>query len=199
MVWREALVWVAAPDWRRDPNRPLPLVLYPPRSVTREAILVALEAADIPWRVACASGSLSGLIGAVAGGLGVGAQSACLKVQEVIALGPEAGLPPLGETEFAVVPAAGSVERRRRSVRRRPPRVRPRLPSGAPRRRSRVTGAVALRRRVSALFSNDFSQRRPRGQRPRLQWRRGSCVATLHDRADTCFRALLKVTRAAPM
>ena len=47
-VWREDLVWIAAPDWRRDRDRPLPLVVYPPRSITREAILVALEARTFP-------------------------------------------------------------------------------------------------------------------------------------------------------
>jgi DNA-binding transcriptional LysR family regulator len=107
VVWREQMVWIAAADWRRDPDRPLPLVLYPPRSITREAILTALERAKVSWRIACACGSLSGLIGAVAGGLGVGAQSARLKAEGVVALGPEAGLPPLGETEFVVVPAIG--------------------------------------------------------------------------------------------
>jgi len=106
-VWREDLIWVAAEDWRRDPDRPLPLVLYPPQSITRQAVLTALEKADIPWRVACTCGSLSGLVGAVAGGLGVGAQSACLKAESVVALAPDANLPPLGETEFVVVPAVG--------------------------------------------------------------------------------------------
>jgi DNA-binding transcriptional LysR family regulator len=106
-VWREDMVWIAADDWRRDPDRPLPLVLYPPRSVTRQAVLTALEKAGVPWRIACTCGSLSGLVGAVAGGLGIGAQSACLKAEGVAAIGPEAGLPPLGETEFVVVPAVG--------------------------------------------------------------------------------------------
>ena len=41
------------------------------------------------------------------GGLGVGAQSARLKAEGTVAVGPEAGLPPLGETEFVVVPALG--------------------------------------------------------------------------------------------
>ena len=109
-VWREDLVWIAAPDWRRDPNRPLPLVLYPPRSITREAILVALEAADIPWRIACACGSLSGLIGAVAGGLGVGAQSACLKARRWSRSAPEAGLPPLGEHRIRRRPRGRSAD-----------------------------------------------------------------------------------------
>ena len=60
MVWREEMVWIAAPDWRRDPGRPLPLVLYPPRSITREAVLAALEKANVSWRIACTCGSLSG-------------------------------------------------------------------------------------------------------------------------------------------
>ena len=88
-------------------ERPLPLVLYPPRSITREAVLAALEKANVSWRIACTCGSLSGLVGAVLGGLGIGAQSARLKAEGTVAVGPEAGLPPLGETEFVVVPALG--------------------------------------------------------------------------------------------
>ena len=60
MVWREEMIWIAAPDWRRDPERPLPLVLYPPRSITREAVLASLEKANVSWRIACTCGSLSG-------------------------------------------------------------------------------------------------------------------------------------------
>lgn len=108
-VWRERMVWIAAPDWRRAPGVAVPLVLYPPQSITRKAILAALEGAGLPWRIGCTCASLSGLIGAVAGGLGVGALSACLKaaVPGVVALGPEADLPMLAETEFVVVPAIG--------------------------------------------------------------------------------------------
>lgn len=108
-VWRERMVWIAAHGWRRDLGAPLPLVLYPPRSITREAVLAALEGADVPWRIGCTCASLSGLVGAVAGGLGIGAQSTCLKVavEGVVVAGPEARLPPLGETEFVVVPAIG--------------------------------------------------------------------------------------------
>ena len=57
--------------------------------------------------IACTCGSLSGLVGAVLGGLGIGAQSARLRSEGTVAVGPEAGLPPLGETEFVVVPALG--------------------------------------------------------------------------------------------
>lgn len=107
LVWREPMVWVAAPDWRRAPDRPLPLVVYPPRSITRAAIFDALARVDLPWRIACTCGSLSGLVGAVSAGLGVAAQSSCLRAEGVVVVAESEGLPPLGDTEFVVVPAIG--------------------------------------------------------------------------------------------
>lgn len=104
VVWRERLAWVGAADWRDDPGRPLPLVLYPPPSITRRAIFEALAGIDRGWRVACTCGSLSGLRGAVGAGLGIAAQSRCLVPDGVVLL-DEIGLPSLGETEFVVVPA----------------------------------------------------------------------------------------------
>ena len=133
IVWREEMVWIAAPDWRRDPERPLPLVLYPPRSITREAVLAALEKANVSWRIACTCGSLSGLVGAVLGGLGVGAQSARLKV------GRDGRRRPRGRA------AAARRDGIRRRARARPaeragagdgrhdPRVRPRFPGSSAR------------------------------------------------------------------
>src|ERR1700727_1037055 len=58
--------------------------LNPPQSITREAVLAALEKANVSWRIACTCGSLSGLVGAVLGGLGVGAQSARLKSEGTV-------------------------------------------------------------------------------------------------------------------
>ena len=133
MVWREEMVWIAAPDWRRDRERPLPLVLYPPRSITREAVLAALEKANVSWRIACTCGSLSGLVGAVLGGLGVGAQSARLKV------GRDGRRRSRGRAAAA----------RRDGIRRRP-RARPAERAGSgdgrhdPRVRPRFSGSRAL-------------------------------------------------------
>lgn len=106
-VWREELVWAGGDGWSRDPDRPLPLVLYPPPSITRTAIFEALERAGLRWSVACLCGSLSGLRGAVVAGLGVTGVSRTLAPDGVRILGEAHGLPPLGETEFAVVPAIG--------------------------------------------------------------------------------------------
>ena len=70
-AWRERLVWIGRPGIRPDPQLALPLVLYPPPSVSRALALDALERARRPWRIACTTGSLSGLYAAARAGLGV--------------------------------------------------------------------------------------------------------------------------------
>jgi DNA-binding transcriptional LysR family regulator len=103
MIWRERLVWVAADPWRPDPDRPVPLILFRPPSITRTAALEALEQAGRTWRIVCTSGSLSGLRAAALAGLGVTAQSRNLIVDGLIELPASSGLPQLAETEFVVV------------------------------------------------------------------------------------------------
>lgn len=71
LVWRDRLVWVAAPDFQFESRQPVPLILYPPPSITRVAVLHAMEESAQPWRIACTSGSLTGLRAAALAGLGV--------------------------------------------------------------------------------------------------------------------------------
>jgi len=62
LVYREPLIWLA-----RDPERiralttPLPLIAFPAPSVTRAVALEALRRQQVPWRIVCTCGSLSGL------------------------------------------------------------------------------------------------------------------------------------------
>ncbi len=63
LVYREPLVWLA-----RDPEHvlasgPLPLIAFPPPSVTRAIALEALGRHGVAWRIVCTCGSLSGLDG----------------------------------------------------------------------------------------------------------------------------------------
>ena len=63
----------------------------------------ALEFARRPWRVACSSGSFNGLRAALMAGLGIAAHSAKLVPSDLLALEPNASLPPLGEVEFVAI------------------------------------------------------------------------------------------------
>ncbi|MBO1079672.1 LysR family transcriptional regulator [Roseomonas haemaphysalidis] len=102
-AWQEPLAWIGRPGLRPDPALPLPLVLFPPPSITRAHCLDALQRAGRAWRVACTSGSLSGLRAAALAGLGVTAHSARLVPPGLAPLPPSRHLPALGEIEFVVI------------------------------------------------------------------------------------------------
>jgi DNA-binding transcriptional LysR family regulator len=102
LVWRDRLVWAGAPGATVDAQQPVPLVLYPPPSITRDHVLRALERAGRTWRIACTSGSLTGLRAAALAGLGVLVLARGLVPAGLVELAAAAALPPLGETEFVL-------------------------------------------------------------------------------------------------
>lgn len=106
-AWRETVGWVASPDFRLDPGEAVPLLLYPPPSVTRALALDTLDRARTPWRVAFTSGSLSGLTAAARAGLGVMPHSLRLVPQGLAPLRPPGTLPELPAIEFAVIAPGG--------------------------------------------------------------------------------------------
>lgn len=103
VVWRSSLTWIGAPRLRVDPDRPVPLILYPPPAITRSRALDALGAQGRAWRVACTSSSLSGLTAAAHAGLGVMAHTRGLVPQGLVPVAARAGLPELGEVDFVLV------------------------------------------------------------------------------------------------
>ncbi|MET9467153.1 LysR substrate-binding domain-containing protein [Streptomyces sp. NPDC006544] len=100
LVWRDRMVWIGAEGLRVDPDRPVPLILFPPPGITRARALDVLQADGRPWRIACTSGSLSGLIAAARAGLGVMAHTRGLIPPGLVRVG---GLPDLGSVEFALL------------------------------------------------------------------------------------------------
>jgi DNA-binding transcriptional LysR family regulator len=102
LVRRERLAWVAADSALADPQRPLPLILYPPPSISRSMALEALEHAGRDWRIVCTSSSLSGLNAAALAGLGVCVQADGFVPDGLAVLPRSAGLPELGDIEFVV-------------------------------------------------------------------------------------------------
>ncbi|MFF1832728.1 LysR substrate-binding domain-containing protein [Streptomyces sp. NPDC058231] len=103
LVWQDALTWIGAPHLRIDPDRPVPLILFPPPGITRARALEVLEEHGRSWRVACTSTSLSGLIAAAHAGLGVMAHSRGLIPPGLAPVPARAGLPDLGDVDFVLL------------------------------------------------------------------------------------------------
>jgi DNA-binding transcriptional LysR family regulator len=70
--------------------------------------LEALERAGLTWRIACTSGSLSGLRAACLAGLGVTAHVRGLLPEGLAEIPVASGLPELGDVEFVVLGARNS-------------------------------------------------------------------------------------------
>jgi DNA-binding transcriptional LysR family regulator len=107
-VYREPLVWLA-----RDPERiralaaPLPLIAFPAPSVTRAVALEALRRQQVPWRIVCTCGSLSGLTAAARAGMGVLVQPRSMAPTGLSEIAP-GWLPALEDVEFVLVPRKGA-------------------------------------------------------------------------------------------
>jgi len=102
LVRREKLVWLGSDPALADPDRPLPLILYPPPGISRAIALEVLERAGRSWRIVCTSSSFSGLNAAALAGLGVTVQGDGF-VPAGLTLLP--GLPDLGHIEFVIAGA----------------------------------------------------------------------------------------------
>lgn len=106
-VWREPLVWVGL-----DPaileTSPLPLIIAPAPDIYRKRALAALEEANIPFRAAFTSPSLAGQMAALRAGLGAGVLPGAMAPRDLVLLG--APLPPLADSEIALVTARGSAD-----------------------------------------------------------------------------------------
>ena len=72
LLYREPLVWLARdPQLTLSEDAALPLIAFPPPSITRRAAQEALDREKLAWRVVCTCGSLSGLTAAARAGMGV--------------------------------------------------------------------------------------------------------------------------------
>ncbi|MBP2301696.1 LysR family transcriptional regulator [Azospirillum picis] len=110
-IWTEPMRWVAAPGLEIPQDGPLPFCALPAPCVFRNRGLAALGAAGRAWRVVYTSGSVMGVQAAVRAGLGVAVLSESSIPDGVRRLGPEDGLPELGEVEMAIF---GETPRNRR-------------------------------------------------------------------------------------
>ena len=107
LVWRDEIIWIGRGD--QDHGRsisgdePWPLILYRPPSITRSMTLAAMSRAEINWRLACTSDSLSGILAATQSGLGVTILAARMCPAPLVDVGGGLGLPAIGHIDFVLL------------------------------------------------------------------------------------------------
>ncbi|EKF60341.1 LysR family transcriptional regulator [Agrobacterium albertimagni AOL15] len=106
-ILREPLVWLAADPEAMMEKTVLPLIVFPPPSLTRTLLMEALERAALPWRIVCSCQSLSGLTAAARAGMGVLVQPRSLAPLGLRELPPSA-LPKIEDVEFILVASPGA-------------------------------------------------------------------------------------------
>lgn len=106
-VWREPLVWVARDQRAAAGLSCVPLVVSPEPCVYRKRAVAALAATGRAWRIAYTSTSLAGSQSAVNAGLGITVLPREMVPPYLTAITDDPALPPLYDTEIALIEAPG--------------------------------------------------------------------------------------------
>ncbi len=107
LLYREPLVWLARDADVLSRVETVPLIAFPPPSITRKVAQQALDANNIAWRIVCTCGSLSGLTAAARAGMGVLVQPRSMAPTGLREIAP-GRLPDLEDIEFVLVPRRGA-------------------------------------------------------------------------------------------
>lgn len=95
------IIWIGPLGWQVQAEQPIPLVLFEPPCLFRNAAQVAIDKAGLASRVVFQSPSLAGLWSAVAAGLGITIRTPVLVPDGLTRLKPKSsGLPLLPKVEF---------------------------------------------------------------------------------------------------
>ncbi|WNJ88208.1 LysR family transcriptional regulator [Bosea sp. 685] len=98
----DACGWFAAPSLTRLPGEPLPVVSLMVECRLRRHAALALDRAGVAWREAFIGGGMAAVKAAVTGGLGVSPLAARIAPAGAVDVGPEWGLPALGDSEVVL-------------------------------------------------------------------------------------------------
>lgn len=109
LLGEDPLGWRAAPGFRLDPGRPVPLASLGSPCGVRAAAIRALEAAGLSWRESYVAGSCSALLAGAAAGFGV-APMGLAGSDGAPDRGPALGLPALGSSPVVLLARARSPE-----------------------------------------------------------------------------------------
>lgn len=105
-LWRGPLFWVGTEEVAR--RRPLPLALASGGCAWRKAAVAALDATDLPWRMAYTAASLSGSLAVALAGLAVTVAMPAPLPDGLRVLGAGEGLPMLPEFGIGLLRGPGT-------------------------------------------------------------------------------------------
>lgn len=102
-LYRDDLVWAAAPDLGWRPGEPVPLAVVEGPCNTRALTVRALDEAGLPWTEVFVTRDVAAVQAACAAGLGIACLGGRFRPAGTVALGRESGLPALPPSEVAVL------------------------------------------------------------------------------------------------
>ena len=101
-ILREPMLWLGAAEGLVVAQPELPLALLDPPCGFRSAAIAALDAAQMPYRIAATSGSLSGLRAAISAGIAITVRTARWATSEIADVSSEMSLPTLPAAVFSI-------------------------------------------------------------------------------------------------
>ncbi|WP_084618758.1 LysR family transcriptional regulator [Thalassobaculum salexigens] len=111
LLWREPLVWVASVDAEAEAREPLPLALFAPGCIYRDAVLQQLDANGRDYRLVYSSANSLGLSAAVTAGIAVTVMPVSAVGHGLRMVGDAASLPDLPQLDLLLYcpepPSAG--------------------------------------------------------------------------------------------
>ena len=103
VLWRDGRVWAAADTMVPDPDRPLPLAVFPPHCAWRRLAQEQLDGVGRPWSIALQCAGTAGIVAAVSAGLAVSVFARRTLPAGLRIVPAATGLPLLPDFEFVVL------------------------------------------------------------------------------------------------
>ncbi len=105
LVRRDRLVWVGHRNLSLglEAGGPVPLIVYQAPSLSRTAVITALESVGRTWRITCNVREINGVLAATRAGIGIAAFPQSLIPPDLVQLPANFGLPELGDIDFRLL------------------------------------------------------------------------------------------------
>lgn len=103
VVKQDTFAWVGLEETVLEPGAPVPVIVYPAPSLSRQLALDALEDAGRTWRVTCTTKQISGVLAALRAGIGIAVMPTSLVPEDLKIITKRFNLPPVGDVDFTLI------------------------------------------------------------------------------------------------